>query len=266
VIWLWMENQSSDSVIGSRSAPFLNSLAAKCGLATNYHNITHPSLPNYIAATSGLAGRELDPFRGDCTPSKSCSTPARSIFAQAPSWRAYEESMPSACDRNNSGRYAARHNPAIYFTGLSGCRRRDVPLSKLTRALRRQSLPAFSFITPNTCDDAHDCPLATGDRWLAREVPRIVGSAAYRAGHTVLFITFDEGEGGSASDCATNASDIGCRVATVVVSPSTPAGRRSGELFNHYSLLRTTEDLLGLAPLGAAAGAPDMAAAFGLRP
>jgi hypothetical protein len=174
--------------------------------------------------------------------------------------------MPTACERSDSARYAARHNPPIYFTNLSGCRRRDVSLSRLAPALGRDSLPAFSFITPNTCDDSHDCPLAAGDRWLAGEIGRIVDSAAYRARRTVLFITFDEGEGGSASDCATNESDAGCHVATVAVSPSTPAGRRSGELFTHYSLLRATEDLLGLAPLGAAAKAADMAAAFGLRP
>src|SRR6266496_2339248 len=66
VIWLWMENQSYEQVVGSNSAPYLNSLARACGLATNYHNITHPSLPNYIAATSGLSGQALQPFRSDC--------------------------------------------------------------------------------------------------------------------------------------------------------------------------------------------------------
>ena len=96
------------------------------------------------------------------------------------------------------------------------------------------------------------------------EVPQIVGSHAYRAGHTVLFVTYDEGEGGSSDDCATNESDVGCHVATVIVSPSTAAGRRSGELFNHYSLLRTSEELLGLPRLGQAAGAASMAKAFGL--
>jgi phosphatidylinositol-3-phosphatase len=266
VIWLWMENHSYGEIVGSSSAPYLSSLARSCGLATNYHNITHPSLPNYIAATSGLASQALQPFRGDCNPSASCSTDARSIFAQGPSWRAYEESMPVACDRQNSGDYAARHNPPPYYSSLGGCPQRDLPLTRLSSDLTADSLPAFSFITPNACHDTHDCPVTTGDQWLADEVPQIVNSRAYRAGHTVLFITWDEGEGGSASDCAANESDVGCRVATVIVSPSTPAGQRSGELFNHYSLLRTTEDLLGLSPLGQAAGASSMAKAFGLGP
>jgi phospholipase C len=264
VIWLWMENQSYQEILGSSSAPYLNSLADACGLATNYHNITHPSLPNYIAATSGLGGSDLGPFKADCDPSASCSTAARSIFAQVPSWRAYEESMPAACDRHDSDDYAARHNPPPYYTSLVGCSQRDLPLTDLGSDLKAGSLPAFSFITPNLCHDTHDCPVSAGDRWLATEVPQIVDSRAYRAGQTVLFITWDEGEGGSTSDCATNVSDVGCHVATLIVSPSTPSHQRSGELFNHYSLLRTTEDLLGVPPLGEAANARSMARAFGL--
>jgi hypothetical protein len=59
-------------------------------------------------------------------------------------------------------------------------------------------------------------------------------------------------------------SDVGCHMAMLIVSPSIPAGRRSGELFNHYSLLRTTEDLVGVPPLGEAAKASSMTHAFGL--
>jgi phosphatidylinositol-3-phosphatase len=264
VIWLWMENKSYEQIVGSSSAPYLNSLARACGLATNYHNITHPSLPNYIAATSGLGGPNLEPFTSDCNPSPSCSTAGKSIFAQVPSWRAYEESMPTACDRHDSGDYAARHNPPPYYTSLTGCTRADLPLTRLAGDLASDSLPAFSFITPNLCHDTHDCPVSAGDHWLADEVPGIVGSRAYRAGRTVLFITWDEGEGGSTSQCATNESDVGCHIATVIVSPSTPPGERSAELFNHYSLLRTTEQLLGLPALGEAAGASSMRRAFGL--
>lgn len=251
VIWIWLENHDYDGVIGASSAPYMNSLAAGCGLATNYRNITHPSLPNYIAATSGLAGKQLNPFFSDCSPDGYCSTAARSIFSQVGSWRAYEESMPAPCTRTEDGRYAPKHNPPVYYRSLRGCAQRDLPLTPLARDLARNSLPAFSFITPNECNDAHSCPLRTADDWLANEVPRIVQSPAYRAGHTVLFVTFDESEGGS-------------RVATVVVSPSTPAGRRSGKRFNHYSLLRTTEDLLQVPPLGRAKAASSMANSFGL--
>src|SRR5215471_7216476 len=111
VIWIWMENHSYGTIIGSSQASYVNTLARECGLATNYHNITHPSLPNYIAATSGLSYSALHGFLPDCSPGGGCGTSARSIFGQGETWKAYEESMPSACDHRNSGQYAARHNP-----------------------------------------------------------------------------------------------------------------------------------------------------------
>lgn len=267
VVWIWMENHGYGSVIGSASAPFENRLAAGCGLATNYHNVTHPSLPNYIAATSGLAPGQLGPFYPECDPSASCSAgPAvASIFSQAPTWRAYEESIPRPCDTGSGGEYAARHNPPVYYGALAaGCAAGDVGFGDFAADLASGNLPAFSFVTPNLVDDTHDASVATGDRWLQATVGEITSSAAYRSGTVALFVTWDEGEGGSASACATNTTDAGCHVPAIVVSPSTPPGTQSAALFNHYSLLRTAEDLLGLPPLGQAAGAASMVAAFGL--
>ena len=112
VIWIWMENHSYTDIIGNTSqAPYINTIAGECGLATNYHNLSHPSLPNYVGATSGLAVSSLTPFVPDCNPTGSCVTSAASIFGQGESWKAYEESMPSNCLGSNSGEYAVRHNP-----------------------------------------------------------------------------------------------------------------------------------------------------------
>lgn len=265
VIWLWMENQSYGTVVDSRSAPFLVSLEQECGLATSYHSIGHPSLPNYIAATSGAGGNALTRFATDCSPSAGCSTSAQSIFAQVSSWRAYEESMPRPCDRGDAGLYAVRHNPPVYYRPLATeCVRSDLSFDRLDAALTRNSLPAFSFITPNLCHDGHSCAVSAADGWLAGEVEKIVHSSAYLAGHTALFITYDEGTGDIPLNCATQTHAASCHVATVVVSPSTPAGTRSAGPFNHYSLLRTTEDLLGVGHLGMAARAHGMSSAFGL--
>ena len=244
VLWIFMENHSYGAVIGSPDAPYTNKLANQCGLATNYHNITHPSLPNYIAATSGLPLSRLSTFTSDCSPSASCSTSAKSIFGQTSSWRSYEESMPTRCDKTNSGEYAVRHNPALYYTTLSGCGKKDVPYSRLATALANNTLPAFGFITPNLINDTHDGTVAQGDAWLSKNLPPILNSKAYRNGTLAVFLTYDEGEGGSSSDCATNTTDVGCRVATIVMSKSTRKGTRSAKLFNHYSLLRTTEAIL----------------------
>jgi len=262
-----MENHSSGTIVGSSQAPYLSRLARACGLATNYHNITHPSLPNYVAATSGLSSSALQGFLPDCDPGAGCDTSAPSIFGQGETWKAYEESMPSDCDPGNSGDYAVRHNPPVYYTTLRGCSGSDVPYSRLAADLAHDQLPAFSFITPNLINDMHDGTVTDGDIWLSRNLPAILGSTEYRSGSSVVFITWDEGEGGgyaSGEPCATNTTDVSCHVATLVISPSTEAGTRSGTLFNHYSLLATAEQLLGLPELGMAAAYPAMTTAFNL--
>jgi hypothetical protein len=278
VIWIWMENHSYSQIIGDTAdAPYINNtLVSDCGLATNYTNITHLSLPNYIGATSGLSVSALSPFYGDCNPSGKCSTKAASIFSQGETWRSYEESMPAVCDRGNSGSYAVRHNPAVYFKKLKFCKPKkavrhgpkvsyDVPYGQLSTDLAANTLPAFSFVTPNVIDDMHDGTIADGDNWLGANLPTILNSAQYQAGHVVVFVTWDEGTPESeGADCVNNPGGPGCQVATIVVSPSTVAGTQSGTLFSHYSLLRTTEDLLHLGHLGQAASAASMASAFNL--
>ena len=168
--------------------------------------------------------------------------------------------MPSNCDLTSSGTYAVKHNPETYYTRIrTACGSDNVPLGTTSSgaflgALNAGTLPAFSFVTPNLCNDMHDCSVATGDAWLQSWVPKITASPSYQAGYTVLFVTWDEDD-----------SSSGNRVATLVVSPYTPAGTTSSVAFTHYSLLRTTEDLLGISThLGAAGSASSMRSAFGL--
>jgi phospholipase C len=261
VIWIWMENKSYDSVIGSPSAPFGNALAAACGLATSYHAVAHPSLPNYVAATSGSTQGIADD-----DPPATHPVDAPSIYgllaAAGRTWRDYEESAPGNCPLVSSGLYAVRHDPAAYYTAVrADCALWDVPLGTTAGGaflsdLSAGTLPAFSFVTPDLCNDTHDCSVATGDAWLEAWLGKIVASPSYQAGGTVVFVTWDEDDG-SASN----------RVPLIVVSPSTPAGTRVGTSFDHYSLLKTTEQLLGLAPLlGHAAdpGTASMVSAFDL--
>jgi hypothetical protein len=261
VIWIWMENKSYDSVIGSSSAPFETALAAACGLATNYHAVAHPSLPNYVAATSGSTQGIADD-----DPPASHPLDAASIYglvaAAGRTWRDYEESAPGNCPLAPSGLYAVKHDPAAYYTGIRGdCAQWDVPLGTTAGGafvadLNAGTLPAFSFVTPDLCDDTHDCSVATGDAWLQAWLGRILASPSYLAGDTVVFLTWDEDDGSTAN-----------RVPLIVVSPSTPAGTQVGTSFDHYALLKTTEQLLGLAPLlGHAAdpGTASMVSAFGL--
>ncbi len=245
VIWIVMENSSYGEIIGSSDAPYLNTLARECGLAANYSALTHPSLPNYIGMTSGSTQGISD----DGSPSEH-PLAVPSIFSQLRGgWRSLEESMPSACDLSNGDGYAVRHNPAVYYTNIRAqCARRDVPLSSRPNLTAR-----FTFITPNLCHDMHDCSTTTGDTWLAGFVPKILRSHAYRAGSAVVFITWDEGSGDN-------------HIATLVLSRYTRPGTVARKAFGHYSLLRTTEALLGIrTKLGQAATATDMRRAFHLR-
>ena len=178
-----------------------------------------------------------------------------SIYQLAQSWKAYAESMPRPCHLKNGGHgYAVRHDPSAYYLRLrSVLCRRDVPLGSphagaLASDLRHNRLPKFSFITPNTCNDMHDCSVATGDRWLRGWLQVLLASRTYRAGRTAIFITFDESEGGGSN-----------RVSTIALAPSVRRGSHTAAALSHYSLLRTTESMLGLRPLlGNAAHAASM--------
>jgi phospholipase C len=182
------------------------------------------------------------------------------LFEQAPSSGSFEEGMPSNCDLHDDALYVVRHNPEAFYTRIrASCARDDVPLGtprsgRFLTELEAGSLPAFSFVTPNVCDDMHSCAVSRGDSWLARWVQIIAASRSYREGQVVLFLTWDENDGST-----------GNHVPLIVVSPFTTPGTRSNGSFTHYSLLRTTEQLLGLHHyLGHAASASSMRVAFGL--
>jgi hypothetical protein len=246
VVWIVMENHAAGQVVGSPSAPYLNGIAAKCGYATNFYAESHPSLPNYIAMTSGATQGVND----DAAPSAHpLNVP--SIFSQlGADWKSLQESMPSNCAKTSSGQYAVKHNPAAYYTNIAAaCAAQDVPLGSTPDVSAK-----FTFITPNMCSDMHDCSVATGDSWLGTWVPKILDSAEYRSGTTAVFITFDEDD-----------SSANNHVATLVLAPTTPAGHTDAGSFNHYSMLRTTEEMLGLpVTLGGAVGAMSMRSAFHL--
>ena len=229
----------------------------------NYSWVGHPT---HLHAT---AGKEAVP--SGCSPSP-YSTGATSVFsvvkAAGREWRSYEESMPGNCHRDEDAPYVVEHNPVLYYTNLrTDCLAWDVPMGT-TRSgpfladLEHDRLPAFSFVSPDNCNNTHDCDLRTGDDWLRSWVPKVVARPGYQRGATALFIVCDTG--GDANDCLTS-QDRNCLVPALVISPFTPRATRSTERFSHYSLLRTTQELLGVRPLLAGAQtATSMRGAFGL--
>jgi phosphatidylinositol-3-phosphatase len=267
VLLIAEENREYDEVVGDRDAPYLNQLAATYGTATHLdagYPARCPSLAAYILLTSGSTAGICD----DDVPRRHRLT-GTSIFHQVAAaggqWRSYAESAPGPCALDNSadGRYLVRHVPATYYVAdRADCRRWAVPLGTTASGplhddVAAGALPAYAFVTPDACDDMHGAPpcrsglVAAGDRWLRAWLPRILAGPDYRAGRLTVFVTWDEGTG------ADN------HVPTLVISPAT-RHVSARQPFTHCSTLRTTEDLLGLPPLGCAATAPAMTGAFHL--
>jgi phosphatidylinositol-3-phosphatase len=288
VMFILEENRSYRQVIGNPAQlgdPYINDvLVPSCGLAANFHNFSHPSLPNYLALTSGKA-EGIAAYK-DCSVIANCPQPQASIFSQlgnaGRSWREYAESMPADCYKSNSGNYLLRHAPPPYYTSSpvpAECTYSDVPLGTTTSGAligalspSVDRLPAFSFVTPNACNDMHSCSTSAGDRWLKTWVPLIQHSAAYQSGQLVVFITWDEGTGAdktAGEHCydSTHAARWdypSCWVATLVLSPHTKPGTKSAAYFNDRGLLGTAQDLLGLPRLAATSGYASLRTAFGL--
>jgi len=246
VVLVVMENKEAGQVLGSRDAPFLNRLAHRFGVATDSYAVTHPSLPNYIALVSG----STQGITSDCT---DCSADGPNLADQLErsgrTWGAYLEGLPRPCARPASaGEYAKKHDPFAYDDAIarnpSRCRRR-VPLSQLAGDVRRDRLPDFTFIAPDLCSDTHDCPVATGDRFLARLVPGLLPSLGP---HGFLVITYDEGS----SDAGCCGGSRGGRIATVVAGPDVSPGATMRRPVDHLGVLATIEGTFGLPHLAGA--------------
>jgi phospholipase C len=229
-----MENKAYDEALrGSYAAD----LARRFGLATNYHAVAHPSLPNYLAMTSGSTwGIGNDGYHH--LPQSGLGD---QLTASRVSWRAYMEGMTEGCF-NSPYPYAVQHNPFAYYGGA--CSSNVMPLTQLAPDLQ-STRPRLAWIIPDLCHDTHDCSIASGDRWLSTVVPTILATSAWRR-NGLLLITWDEDDG-SASN----------HVATLVIAPDQTA-HTSGVPYDHYSLLATVEDKLGVSRLRAAASATAM--------
>ena len=247
-----MENHTARQITKA-AAPFMTSLKRHGRYFANYHGVTDPSLPNYLAFASGSTkGKSgTDSIHAGEIPGR---TIWRQLGAAGVSWGVYQESMPSTCytgsqsSNHRTGPYVLRHNPATSFAEIVHSRacKRVKPLTKMTR-----KLPRVSFVTPAICNDMHgvgdssfgaacrsgsSAVIRRGDQWLRRWVPRW-----RKAGATVV-ITFDEGSSA---------------LYTIVVGRGV---RRSVDhhRYSHYSLLASLERRFHLPRLGSARHAAPM--------
>jgi phospholipase C len=227
-----LENTSYSAALRQ---PYIASLAKDYAVATNYAAIAHPSLPNYLAMTSGSTWG----IRDDGYHRLPATGLGNQLSGAGISWKAYTEGFTGNCF-NSPYPYALKHNPFPYYGGQ--CPANVVPMTDLPPDLRGDT-PQLSWITPGLCNDGHDCGVAKADGWLAQFVPQITSSAAWKK-DGVLFITWDESNG------------LDSRVALLVVAPGFHSQLTMP--LNHYSLLATISDRLGVARLGEASQATSL--------
>ncbi len=252
-----MENLGYSAALAT---PADAALAHRYAYTTDYYATTHPSLPNYISL---LAGSTLG-ITSDCV---SCFVNAPNLPTELSSagvsWAAYMEAMPGPCYLSPyapSGLYAGKHDPFVYFDNIrsnpSLCNGIQ-PLSNLTPLLTgaAAAVPNFVWVTPNLCNDGHNCSPEAAGQWLTGMVSRITASAAWRGGGA-LYVTWDEGNGGDFSGLvgsAVSSSGGGGHVLTLVIEPHLASGTRFTQLLDHYSLLKTIEQNFHVGLLGASA-------------
>jgi phospholipase C len=262
-----------------------NYIAMVSGQAPNV--ITQADCPFYFNFVPGIAAPADGQVIGQgCVYPSAVKTVANQLETAGLTWKGYMEDMGTACrhpalnsrDDTQQARvgdqYAARHNPFVYFHSIIDsptCAQNDVPLDRLDSDLAAaSSTPNYAFITPNLCHDGHDQPCVNGepgglvsaDQFLQTWVPKIMGSPAWAEG-SLLVVTFDEAENGDATACCgekpgyntPNPGGLtpgpgGGRTGAVLVSQYVQPGTTNATPYNHYSLLKSTEDIFALPYLG----------------
>lgn len=259
------ENHSYGDVIGNSAMPYLNSLANRYALATQYYSNAHPSLPNYFMLTTGDLVTDTDSFSGTVTG----DNVARAVTAAGKSWKIYAENLPNVGYTGGTVvPYDKNHNPFAYFSDVlhsSSQASNLVPFTQLATDMANGTLPDYAMIVPDMANDGHDCPnesspctdtetLANVDSWIQSNVGPLVTSSQF--GNSVLICTWDE-----AQDSDTTHG--GGHVATILIGSLVKQGYQSTTLYQHQSTLRLTMELLGITDLpGAASSAPDMTEFF----
>ena len=259
-----LENTNYADVIGSSSMPYLNGLANQYGLATQYYADTHPSIGNYFMWTTGQIITNDDSKVPQTFPISSDNV-VREVLAAGKTWKQYAESIPSVGYLGDDstccgGQYYAHHAPLPYLADAQTATQLSniVPFTQFATDLNASALPNYAFITPNGCNDAHDCGLNVADNWLKSNIDPLIKSAQFQK-DGLLVIAFDE----SGSD-NTNG---GGRVVAVIISPFSKPGFKSTTLYQEESVLRLMLEGLGIKVLpGAAATAPKMWEFFTFTP
>lgn len=249
------ENLNYDQVIGNlAAAPYLNSLALRYGLSTQYYANTHPSIGNYFMMTVGQVVTNDSAFTGKVTDDNI----VRQLLLNGKTWKSYAESLPSVGYTGEGPYpYARRHNPFSYLSDVIDSPSEInnlVPFSQFATDLISEHLASYSFIVPNLVNDGHDGTLSQVDTWLSTNIEPLIQSSTFQR-DGLLIILYDEG--------STDNTHGGGRIMTLIISPKGRDAYQSNHFYQHENILALTSRALGLcSPPGAAAQASDMSEFF----
>jgi hypothetical protein len=248
VFYLMEENRSSNQVYGASDAPYINgTLMTTYDYASDYTDVAHPSEPNYVWLEAGFdMGLTTD---NDPTAKNSTSTTdhiVNYLGRVGKSWKSYQENLPGSCGITSSGQYAAKHNPFVFFQDIVGsysspsafCTSHIVDYSNLATDLANNNLADYIEITPNLCDDGHDCANSSVETFLQSSTIQAVFSYVLNASnHAILVIDWDEGEG------------QGIHPMLLIAPPSTLSGAHNiTTQVDHSSFVRSMQRIYGIDP------------------
>ncbi|HET9990548.1 MAG TPA: alkaline phosphatase family protein [Kofleriaceae bacterium] len=265
-----MENESSSAIYNSGAAPYINNtIKGESAYATMFMdelNALIPSEPHYVWMEAGTNQFTDITFLSDADASQGNSTAStQHLVTQLETaglgWMSYQEGLPAMCPITSSGFYAAKHDPFVFFTDVSGsppstmnahCAAHHKAYSSFAADLAG-TMPAYVFITPNLCNDMHGatgCPagsdITRGDTWLSNELPRIV---TYATAHdSIIYVIWDEGSSNQTIPFFALGPHVKTGMATTV--------------YSHSALLKSIEEQLGVPVLATVTTAPDFAAMY----
>jgi len=232
------ENTDFSSVIGNPAMPYLNGLILQYGLATQYYANTHPSIGNYFMLTTGQIITNNDGYKGTVK----ADNVVRELLAAGKTWKSYEEDLPSVgYIQPDVAGYVRHHCPLSYMSDVVNSqvqRMNLVPFDQFAIDLANNALPDYSFITPNLCNDGHDCSLGTVDTWLQTNIDPLIQNPRFQNGD-LLIMVFDESENDN--------SHRGGRVVWVAISPKfSRLNYWSKKSYQHQNTLRLMLEGLGV--------------------
>jgi len=239
VIIVVLENTSYSNAV---QQPFQKQLISRGALLTNYFALTHPSQPNYI----GLIAGDMFGVDSDANFDLNATMLTDLLEKAGKTWKVYAEDYPGDAQNcfleRKRGLYVRKHVPFLSFkpvqTNPKKCSNIVSAQKYFAKDLAAGALPAFSFYVPNLNNDGHDTSPAFADRALLKVFAPVLSNQPLMA-RTLFIVTYDEDD-----------MSAGNQVYTVLVGGTVQAGVRSSIKYNHFSLLRTIEEIFQVGTLG----------------